>query len=244
MKSIKGVMGILILGVFFFSSCNKNKLCVKGEGDLVTQTLRLHSFSEIDLQEAVNVHIHQGSEQLVTVTGNSNIIALLETDVSGSRWEIGFNRSCVEEYQLTIDITIVSLSKVVLSGAGDMDIDEFSGNENLDISISGSGDVQLDAFADLKYFKALISGSGNITARQSVDGILYTDVTISGSGHVHVFKWMTENSELLISGSGDIQTTTNTHMDVRISGSGDVHYQGYPAIHTDVSGSGDLVNRN
>lgn len=244
MKSIKRVMGILTLGVLFFSSCDKNKLCVKGDGDVVTQTLRLNSFSEIDLQEAINVHIHQGTEQLVTVTGNSNIIALLETDVSGSRWEIGFNRNCVKDYQLTIDITIASLSKVVLSGSGDMDIDEFSGNENLDISISGSGDVQLDAFSDLKYFKALLSGSGNIAALQPVDDISDIDVTVSGSGHVHIFKWITENSEILISGSGDIQTTTNTNMDVRISGSGDVYYQGYPSIHTDISGSGDLVPRN
>ena len=240
----KRLIGGLALLTLSFASCEKNKLCVSGEGDMVTRTLSINSFSEIDLQASAIVRIHQGTEQMVVATGHSNIIDLIETDISGNRWEIEMNRNCIQNYELTIDITMATLTEVDLSGSGDIVINDFTDNENLLLKISGSGDIDMNNHEGLKTFQGIISGSGNIVALKPVPGVETLDMIISGSGNIHMYNLGTDNSDLLISGSGNIQTTTHSHMDVRISGSGNVYYKGHPGINANISGSGNLINRN
>ena len=244
MKSVNIVLGLVASSVLFLSSCNKDSMCVKGNGDIETRNLNLVSFTEIDLQESANVRIHQGNEYDVVVSGHSNIIDILETDISGDRWEIEFNKNCAKDYDLTIDITIPIIKEVVLSGAGNVWIDDFEANNQLELKVSGSGDIEMNSFSSLESFRALISGSGNITAYKSIPAVGNSDLHISGSGNIRTFNLISQNTDVLISGSGNIETTSQSSLDVRISGSGNVFYKGYPGINTDISGSGNLYNSN
>lgn len=244
MKSVHIVLGLVVSSVVFFGSCGKDSMCVSGDGNLETRRISVASFTEIDLQEAATVIIHQGNEYDVEVTGQSNIIDILETDVSGDRWEIEFNKNCAKDYDLTIDITIPILEKVVLSGSGTVRIDDFEANNLLDLKVSGSGDIYMNSFTNLEHFNALISGSGNITAYKTIPSVNNSDLQISGSGNIRTFNINAQNTDILISGSGNIETTTQSSLDVRISGSGNVYYKGYPGINTDISGSGNLLNAN
>ncbi len=244
MKSVNIVLGLVASFVLFLGSCNKDSMCVSGEGNIETRTINVASFTEIDLQEAANVRIHQGNEYDVVVMGHSNIIDILETDVSGDRWEIEFNKNCVNDYDLTIDITIPILQEIVLSGSGNVWIDDFEANNQLELTISGSGDIDMNSFSNMANFRALISGSGNVTAYKAIPSVNNSDLHISGSGNIRTFNLTAENTDVLISGSGNIETTTQNNLDVRISGSGNVFYKGFPGINTDISGSGNLVNSN
>ena len=244
MKSISIVLGLMASSVLFLGSCNKDSMCVSGEGNMETRTISVVSFTEIDLQEAATVRIHQGNEYDVEVTGPSNVIDILETDVSGNRWEIEFNKNCVNDYDLIIDITIPILEEVVLSGSGNVWIDDFEANNQLRLTISGSGDIDVNGFTNLESFSGLISGSGNVTMYKMIPSVNNSNLQISGSGNIRTFHMNAQNTDILVSGSGNIETTTQSNLEVRISGSGNVFYKGNPGINTDISGSGNLYNSN
>ena len=69
-------------------------------------------------------------------------------------------------------------------------------------------------------------------------------VDIGGSGNVKNFDFVANRTEVQISGSGNVETTTERELNVEISGSGDVKYKGRPDIYVNIDGSGDLIDRN
>ena len=106
------------------------------------------------------------------------------------------------------------------------------------------GDIDINEFSGINGVKALISGSGNIYTNRTVTGISKVEAVISGSGDFQGFGFNTNNSDVLISGSGNVETTASEALSIKISGSGNVYYKGFPAINTNITGSGNVINRN
>lgn len=257
------LVGILILG---FVSCDKNPFCINGEGDLVTRTLSLSTFSSIDLANSATVIITQGSTQEVIVTGQQNIIDKLKKTISGTHWVIDFeDNACYNYDELTILITIPTLNAAHLSGSGkitintftnqndfstnisgsgDLAITSFSHQGNLDVGISGSGSVELGQLVGTQDVIIGVSGSGNIRANSDITDVNTTKIKISGSGSVKCFPILADAAIVDISGSGTCEIFAANSLNVSISGSGNVYYKGIPTIVQSISGSGSAINSN
>ena len=91
---------------------------VKGNGEVVSKDLKLDKFTGIELSFSGDVIITQGATQKVRVEGQQNIIDLINTDVSGVNWKIGFVKNVNNHKNLTIYITIPTLTKIGISGSG------------------------------------------------------------------------------------------------------------------------------
>lgn len=244
MKVLKGITGLVIASTIFFASCEKNSTCINGEGSTITRVLNVSSFNEIDLAEAGNVIISQGTYQEVKVVTQSNIADRIKTNVSNNRWVIDLEDGCYNNYDLTVYVTVPDIKNVILSGSGNMTINNFENQSSLEITISGSGDVALNSFSGAQNFEAIISGSGDIIGNGSFEDLVNSDITIIGSGNYVGFPISSLTSDILISGSGNIETTVTQSMDVTISGSGNVYYKGYPGISTKITGSGNVISSN
>ena len=88
-----------------------------------------------------------------------------------------------------------------------------------------------------------ISGSGRVMLiGASVD----TEVSITGSGILKAYEFVTKNANVSVSGSGNAEMRVEGGaFDVRISGSGTVRYLGQPgSIEESISGSGRLLDEN
>jgi len=244
MKLLKGVTAILVLSSLLFASCENNGICISGEGTVVTKTVSISSFSEIDMTEAGTIIISQGAVQEVKVTGHPNIIDRLETKVVGNRWDIDLESGCYKDYDLTISITVPNLQNVVLSGSGSITINDFENQANLAVSIPGSGDITMNSFNGTENLDIVISGSGDISADSLLPNLINTNMSISGSGNINGFSLNTDNCDVSISGSGNVKIGVENQLAVFISGSGNIYYKGYPTIISKITGSGEIVNAN
>lgn len=227
-----------------FSSCLREVFCVEGEGDTLTETLIIEDFVGINLTEAAHVRIIQSETQKVTVTAKENILERLDNDVVGGIWNIDLGRDCFQDLELKIDIQMKDLKEIEIKGSGEVVVESFTDQGDLDIDISGSGLLVMNEFAGTKDLDINISGSGDIEADGAFSNLEKMDFDLSGSGLLDGFSITTKELDAKISGSGKIFVTVEDRMDVKISGSGDLHYKGNPFIDAKITGSGKIINEN
>lgn len=196
-----------------------NKQSISGEGSSVTKTLNIDQFHSLGVALNAKVILTQGNSQQVTIQGQANIIDLIEKDVDGGSWDIGFpsNYSVKNYDKLTINITMPSFKALAIAGTGEIVTDgNFNNLNNVNMAIAGSGAMSISGSAD------------NIK------------VEISGSGDIDVANLKSSNCEVAIAGSGDCKVNVNGDLDVSIAGSGSVRYKGSPSVSSSIAGSGSV----
>ncbi len=241
----KNISKIAILAsCLFLFSCGTESICTKGQGTIETRTLSLSDFSGVDLSESGSVTISQGSTQEVKVTGHPNILDRLETDVSNGVWDINLKRGCYRSYSLSVEITVPNLDMVAVRGSGDIKVNDFSNQHDLDLNISGSGSIELNTFDGLQNLDVRVSGSGDISGLETINSVQRLDMKFSGSGNYNGYPIASDDCEIKISGSADCFVTVHNTLNVNISGSGNVFYKGSPSVNQHISGSGKVRKTN
>ncbi|NET36390.1 MAG: DUF2807 domain-containing protein [Cyanothece sp. SIO1E1] len=196
-----------------------NRQSVSGTGGMVTQTLDIDNFNKLGVALNAKVILTQGNTQKVTVRGQQNIIDIIDKEVEGGSWDIGFPQEYkVKNYdKLTINITMPSFKALAIAGSGEI---ETSGN------FSGLGNVNM-----------AIAGSGDISVAGSAQDI---HLEISGSGSIDVAGLTSSDCQVEIAGSGDCEVNVGGRLDVSIAGSGSVRYKGSPSVSSSIAGSGSV----
>lgn len=216
---------------------NGNK--IKGTGPVITKTLDLDAFDGFNLAISGNVILQPGSTQKVEVKAKANIIDNLRTEVKKGFWDIGFNQNVSYKEEITIFITLPTLSKVSITGSGNITTQgQFVGLSKLEVTVTGSGDLQLNADADA--LSCAISGSGDIAYAGTVPDFRGV---ISGSGDISGYELETERAQMSISGSGDCKLSVSQNLEASIVGSGDIYYKGNATVQSAITGSGDVYKK-
>jgi hypothetical protein len=249
MKTQNYLTIILLFATLAFSSCIRLDLdfdnnCIHGEGPIVEQELTLSEFSKIDLEASFNVIVSQGPEQKVLAVGNQNIIDRLNTNVSGNQWDIGFDRGCYSNFDLTIYITVPSIDQVKLSGSGCVEMEDFNQSNDLTVSISGSGDFSMNEFESAVKLYVTISGSGGFRANKEITCFENLNVKVSGSGSFHGYLIEVKDCTASASGSGNCYDFADEILNATTSGSGSIFYKGNPSVDSHSSGSGRVHHSN
>lgn len=121
------------------------------------------------------------------------------------------------------------------SGSGDILVQNVKA-DNVNLRLSGSNDVKMEI--DAATTKADISGSSDLLLTGKTQNFT---VDISGSSDIKVDKFIAENVEVSVSGSGTIALFANQTISASVSGSGDIYYKGNAQlISSKVSGSGTI----
>jgi hypothetical protein len=216
--------------------------CVRGKGDVVTQTVQIDPFTGIDNRISADIYVKHAAVQSVDISAQQNIINHIKLSVNDGIWAIKFDKNNVTHFEpIVIHISIPKLSSLDVSGSGNIYMENnFDSCGIIKLNVSGSGniDAYLNSFSKTY---TTISGSGNINLNGSSPD---HDINVSGSGNVHAFPFHTLRSVVSISGSGLCEVTADSTLNVSISGSGDVYYKGHPDITTNISGSGNIHNSN
>lgn len=217
---------------------------MKGEGPIVNKTLTISDFSSLDLAAAGKLVITQGPIQEVTATGHANIIDRVNKSVSGDTWSIDLEKGSYKDYELTIYVTIPYLNGIDLSGSGEVIVNDFTDQSDLNLELSGSGHIDLNNFSGTENLDIDISGSGIITGYDQFSSLRNLDIKITGSGEYQGFPIMADLCKIHMSGSGTCQVAVRNSLEVRISGSGIVYYQGNPTIMDHTNRAGSIINAN
>jgi len=236
-KSSIAVLAILTIG---FTSCTDEYVPgITGEGEIIEASLYPDDFTGFVCAIAADVYLTQGAMQEVVVKAQENIIDNIRMHVSNGIWLIEYRNLVFRAEPVKIFITVPDLTKAAISGAGSIvGLSAFKNLGHLDLVISGAGDMDLET--ESEELEVRITGAGDMDLRGSTE---YLDVSITGTGNINAFNLPTREAEILISGSGNVRVDVEDYLTVTISGSGSVFYQGNPEVDLLITGTG-TVRRN
>ncbi|MCF8298367.1 MAG: DUF2807 domain-containing protein, partial [Saprospiraceae bacterium] len=102
--------------------------------------------------------------------------------------------------------------------------------------LSGAGDVDLNLSCD--DLNCVVSGAGDAKLKGKTND--FTCV-ISGAGDLKAYDFIAEKCKIVISGSGDAKIYINNEISATVTGAGDLKYKGSAKITKQiVSGAGSI----
>ncbi|MBI3716167.1 MAG: DUF2807 domain-containing protein [Betaproteobacteria bacterium] len=208
---------------------------ITGSGVSKTETRAVSDFTGIGLAVAANVEIRQGAGEALTITGDDNIVALVETVVENGSLKIRWTEKNVSTSYKNLKIVIdaKTIEKLSVAGSGEVHMASLK-TSKLKTSIAGSGDVNI-ASLSADDVDSSISGSGSFTAGGKTNTL---HASIAGSGDLKAAKLEASEVKVSIAGSGDATVWAKNKLKISVAGSGDVKYYGNPEISKSVAGSG------
>jgi len=237
-KSMKKITALMLLTVVLISlnSCRK----VIGDGPVVTESRNTAEYSEIEFDVPGDLVFVESDHYEISIEAQRNIINVIDTYVSGDELKVKVRNNTIIRSSEDILITIKapSVSSLVVSGSGTLNVLNLFTPLHAKLRVSGSGRIVINKVIT-DALDATISGSGSI---EVLDGeATKEDISISGSGNVNLLPVMAKKATTHTSGSGNIKVQVQNELNVRISGSGDVFYKGNPEMDVNISGSGRII---
>lgn len=250
-----------VASVFLFQSCDNGNGCIDGSGGTVTAELNLQPFHSIIAESDFEIRIEQGTEQLVEVDGQQNIIDDITTEVSDGIWLITLPGKCYNNLDIVIRITIPTLKSIESAGVDRVILNSFDSLDQLTILVSGAGRFFQSGVLDISdrltvqstgagettanfnssHLEVLVSGSANVNLSGTTNS---QTISMPGSGNYFAFDLTSNSCTIDNSGAGNAEVSVENELVVKISGSGNVSYKGNPAITPTITGSGVLIDAN
>jgi hypothetical protein len=229
---------LLLLAVFniLLASCAKERL--SGSGHVVTETRETETFTDVEVDGPIHVHLQQGPSAPVKITAEDNIMRVIDTYVSGSvlhvRIKSGVRLHDIRD--IDVYLTSATYNAVFFSGSGSVESVDTIRTDRFEYRLDGSGNARFKIIADK--LETEINGSGSIR----LYGIANTfHSTINGSGDISGMDLYAENADVSVKGSGGHSLNVSHSLDVSIRGSGDVRYKGAATVTSDIQGSGKVI---
>jgi hypothetical protein len=180
------------------------------------ETRPVGDFTEIGVAAPIDVHVSIGEAPSLTLEGDAETIARIETVVESGRLKIRTRPGEGKwswHRKATAHVVARRIDALAVAGSGDVTANGIQG-ESLKVSIAGSGDVRVGG---------------------KVDGLV---ASIAGSGDIRASELDAQDVKVTIAGSGDVTVRAKKALSVSVSGSGDVRYYGDPTVEKAIMGSG------
>ncbi|MDZ3833569.1 MAG: head GIN domain-containing protein [Sphingopyxis sp.] len=210
-------------------------------GAVGSRSYGFKDFVGVEVTGPDDVTIRQGDAFSIKASGSEAELEQLEIELVGDRLSIGrkserFNASRVRSQGVKIAITMPRVTKLTLTGSGEVDADVVEG-EAVSAVLTGSGDLKIGKLVG-KNAAISLTGSGDLAvASGNVDQAQYK---LSGSGDITASGLSATALDLSITGSGSAEAHATGAADVTILGSGDAMLTGGASCSTRTLGSGEV----
>ena len=189
---------------------------VKGSGVSKTETREVADFDKLEFNGAGTVNLTFGDSNSLEISGDDNLLPLIETKVEDGKLVIRPTESINPKSDLVFNVVTKDLSDVSVAGAASLDIKE-AAIETLKVKVSGA---------------AKMSGSG------SIDDL---DISISGAGSIALKDMKSKDVKISVSGAASATVYASNSLDARIAGIGKITCHGNPQdVNKTTSGLGTI----
>ena len=256
--SVLSAILLLASGCIFMPS-------VRGDGNVITQTIDIADYDEIEVQGTSIIfnYSQQESAPALSVTVDQNIYDLFEFKTDGEKLVIRPKERSKKQIrfrptEFTITSNSSSLKKADMGGVKVFNLNgKFASNEKVKFSTAGSTTIELRDTVTVdqmevstagqatlnanalyaRVFKGEIAGKGTSNLKGAGEK---ADFEIAGSGKVHAFDYELSTLSCEIAGKGLIETFAKDQIDAEIAGMGTVKYKGNPSVKVDKAGLGSV----
>ncbi len=211
---------------------------IDGSGTIATETVAAAGFDTVALLSEGDVTITIGDESSVTITGDDNLLPILDATVSNGtlRLELTEDNTDIEPSQaIEWRIVVPSLTAVQLTGAGNMSVASLVAT-SFDVTLTGAGSISV-ADLDASMVSVSIPGAGSVTLAGEAD---QQDVSIPGAGDYEGMDLRTRDADVTVSGAGSATVMVTERLDATVTGVGSILYAGNPEVIETVTGVGSV----
>jgi hypothetical protein len=198
-------------------------------------------FDRLEVDGSAQIRLTQGDRDQVFINGDASVQKGVEVELVNNRLYIRPAGSWKfwNDTRLQIDVQMRQLSRLSLSGNGDLYAPGPIKCDQLTISVSGAG---LARFDDLRAdeLKFDISGAGDGLLAGQVDRL---KLSVSGKGKLLASELRAASATVSISGVGNASLWVTETLRVSVSGVGHVDYWGQPDVKRSISGVASVTSR-
>jgi len=192
---------------------------IVGSGHIVTETLKISGVSSVNFTTAGKVTIKQTGREHLTITGDDNLLPLMDAKVNDGTLTLGAARKNVSiqpsNKGIEFVIEVKSLGHFDLRGAGDVQFMDFSGKE-LTINLMGAGNVTLGGKSSKLHL--ILAGAGDIRA----ESLTAKDAVVE------------------LRGAGNVTINATATLEANVRGAGNIEYIGSPKVKKTENGVGEV----
>jgi hypothetical protein len=176
----------------------------------------IDSIDSIDINGPMEVEVRVGETPSLQVEGDSNLLPLLHTDVSGGTMRVWVEGNLRSSNPLRVVYTTARLRDIHTNGSGRLSVTGLNGG-SLSLSQNGSRSVRLTG--NVGRLEVRSNGSGSIDAAGLQSGS--TLASSNGSGRLDLGRLQGESLSVDLRGSGGVNASGSVRdMNVRLFGSG------------------------
>jgi Putative auto-transporter adhesin, head GIN domain len=211
---------------------------INGSGIVKSEARSVSGFHGLTLGVDARLEIRQGTTEGLSITGDDNIVPLIETVVDGGTLKIRWagRRNYSTQYKnLEIVVNVIKVDALTVAGSGEIRAAQLKADD-LRATVAGSGGIGIDKL-EANAFKVNVAGSGDVAVAGRAESL---DVTIAGSGNVKASRLESRSARIAINGSGDATVWATETLSATVAGSGDIKYYGKPQVKRTVAGSGTV----
>jgi len=232
MKSLNSLFLLFALSFALFS-CNEDDPGPKQNDD---RSFAVVDFDRLEISEALDVTVLQGSSFSVQARGDSRNINDLEVYKNGNTLRIKFDNNRNRQYTTYITITMPVIHGLDFSGAVNGRINGFTEKiSRFDLSLSGASTGQLEVNANEVH--ALLTGASNLR----IIGIgQKIEASVSGASQLTAFDYPVEMAKLTVTGASQAKVNATVQLNVSASGASGVLYRGTPLVEAEVTGASSV----
>lgn len=208
-----------------------------GSGVVSSESRNLSGFREVALSVHAKLELNQDGSEGLTITGDDNIVPLVETIVEDGTLRIRWKKGSYSTRYKDIGIVVhaKSIDGLAIAGSGEIRAKALR-TGNLRVSLAGSGRAAVDSLS-ADSVKVSIDGSGDLVLAGRIDLL---DVSVAGSGRLSAIKLEAQKAKVSVAGSGRATLWATQALEASVLGSGTVRYYGKPRVHSAVAGSGTI----
>jgi hypothetical protein len=208
-----------------------------GSAQLVEAEFSFQDFDRLEMGDALNVTVTQGSEFSIQVKGDQRNVEDLIVKRSGSTLEMHYKntwRNIRRHHTTYVTIVMPSLVSAGFSGAVTSEINEFE-SEDFHLELSGASTCKLQLAATYTDFK--LTGASDLTVEGTASSM---DASLSGASRLSAFGFAVETADLDLSGASRASVNATDRLRATASGASDVGYMGSPHLVVSTSGASNI----
>ncbi len=243
---------------------------IKGNGQLANERRGITAATGVEVFGPVTVDVRVGPAPMIEVWGDSNLLPLLRTEMSGDTLRVWVNGNVLPQQEMRVRFTTPAMTRIHAAGSARLTVTDLngarltvikSGNESMHLSGRVSSlDMQSDGSGS-----ALYSGNASVNMRgtgfvslgqvkgdaltvnvrgdgsfQATGMVQSVNAHVYGNGGANLVSLASQQATLSSHGAGEISASVNQSLIATANGSGRITVYGNPT-HRAVTGRGVAV---
>lgn len=216
-KVLFAFCALLIVACSCTISINGNGKRVVCKGPETTKSFDLSNFTGITVNGSSDLTITQGENYVVSVKANEEVFDYLDYEVVDGTLVLK-NKDAVQIVAKTfeVSVTLPCLEKLLVNGAADAEIHNYTSDKDMDVLVNGAGDFEVSSI--------------------KVPSLTFT---VNGAGDIDASNLNVENLTVSVNGAGDVDLSGKAHTaNLSVSGAGDIDASELDVEHTNIRKSG------